>query len=92
MIHCTKGFMAEKLRQYSQSNLYSLNQCYLKHSNAKNNAFSYCLNLMRKYKGTDLRILSYNTFHFSVGFIGEYEGQKAFFYITPNYDRYILIN
>lgn len=92
MKHCTRGFMAEKLRAYNESNLYSLSNCYLKASDNKESAYDYCVNLMQKYNGENLRIISYNTFSFSAGFIGEYNGKRAFFYITKDYDRYIYIN
>ena len=62
-------------------------QVYGQYSRAKERAMLYCKELMAIYKGKDLRILSWNTFTFSVGFYGEYDGKPAFFYITANNDR-----
>lgn len=92
MVQCKRKFMYEKMREYKQSKLYNLYSCYNKVSDSKEIAYEYCLRLMDKYNGTDLRIIGYNTFVFSAGFIGEYEGRKAFFYITADYDRYMYID
>lgn len=92
MMQCKRKFMYEKMREYKQSKLYNLYSCYNTVSDSKESAYDYCLRLMDKYNGTDLRIIGYNTFTFSVGFIGEYEGRKAFFYITADYDRFMYID
>ena len=63
-----------------------LGDIYGTYSRAKEKAMLYCHSLMNKYNGKDLRILSWNTFIFTVGFYGVYDGKKAFFYITPNND------
>lgn len=92
MKHCTRGYMAEKLRQYNRSDLHQLSDCYLNYSTLKLDAYRYCIDLMQKYNGCDLRIIGFNTFHFSVGFIGKINGNKAFFYITAHTEQYIYIN
>ena len=92
MEHCTKSLMSEALSRYIRSNDRTLSDCYSTPSNAKVNALEYCYKLMDTYNGYDLRIIGHNSQTFSVGFIGTIAGQKAFFYITKDYDRFILIN
>lgn len=92
MEHCTKSIMNEALSRYISSNKRTLSDCYSTYSNEKFSALQYCYELMDKYDGYDMRIIGHNTSTFSVGFIGTIAGQKAFFYITKDHDRFILIN
>lgn len=92
MTHCKTKQIKTAHNNYTKSNLYCLSDCYGTHSRNKENAFQYCLSLKEAYNGIQLRIISYNSQCFSVGFIGEIDGQRAFFYITRDYDRYILLN
>ena len=92
MEHCTKSLMNEALSRYIRSNKRTLSDCYGTYSNEKFDALEYCYDLMNIYDGYDLRIIGYNSQTFSVGFIGTISGQKAFFYITKDHDRFILIN
>ena len=73
-------------REHATAEYNELCQVYGSYSRAKERAMLYCMELMAVYKGTDLRIISWNTFMFTVGFYGEYDGKKAFFYIKPNND------
>lgn len=84
--------MNEALSRYISSNKRTLSDCYSTYSSEKFVAFEYCYKLMDKYDGYDLRIIGYNSQRFSVGFIGMISGHKAFFYITKDHDRFILIN
>ena len=70
----------------------SLRDVYNSWSYNKEKAYNYCRELYSKYNGENFRILSANTFAFSVGFIGTIDGQKAFFYITKSDDRYMLLD
>lgn len=76
---------------WKTSNCLTLNDCYKKPSSNKFQAFVYCKSLMKKHNGHDLKITSYNLYHFSVGFIGEIDGKEAFFYITPSDNKYIFL-
>lgn len=78
--------------QYMHSNVYTLDDCYNNYSCYKRAAYHYCLDLMHKYNGHSLKIISYNTTQFTAGFIGTVEGREAFVYITKSYDRYIFID
>lgn len=77
---------------YLNSNKRRLSDCYAHNSVAKDRAYSYCLELKHKYMGDDLRIIGYNMNKFSVGFIGWYNDRIAFFYITSDYDRVMLLD
>ena len=74
---------------YKQSSNYSLYDCYNSCSYAKEKAFNYCKELCEKYNGKDLKIISYNTFSFSCGFVGLVDNKKVFVYITKDYNRYL---
>lgn len=92
MEHCTKSLMNEAFSRYIRSNDRTLSDCYDTYSWEKFQALEYCYKLKDKYNGYDLRIIGHNSQTFSVGFIGTKAGHKAFFYITKEHDRYILIN
>ena len=76
-------------RLHSVSEFDELFDIYGSYSRAKENAMIRCKYLRNIYKGTDLRILTWNKFMFTVGFYGIYDGKKAFFYITP-YNDYCM--
>lgn len=76
-------------RQHAVAEFDELYDIYGSYSRAKENDMLRCRHLMSIYKGTDLRILSWNTFMFTVGFYGVYDGKQAFFYITP-YNDYCM--
>lgn len=78
-------------RYLNENGYFSLRECYKTYSYAKEKALNYCYDLMKKYNGYGGFIISYNIFNFTFGFIGEYEGKKAFFYITKDYDRVLIL-
>lgn len=92
MTHCTTKTIKDAYRRFNDSATMYLYQCYDMPSMAKTNAFNYCMDLFNKYNGTKFRIIGYNTMQFSFGFIGSIGNDKAFFYITKDYDRYILLD
>lgn len=101
MTHCKTKQIKSAYQEFLKSNMYELRHLYNNYSVHKENAFDYCQQLFHKYYSDyndTLRILGGNCMTFSVGFTGEIpdektgEIKKAFFYITKNYDRYILID
>lgn len=66
-----------------------LSDCYKKASVAKQRAYAYCRDLQRKYNGYDFRVISYNTFMFTVGFkfVDTETGKVMFMHITPSKDE-----
>lgn len=76
------------INRYSKSDLYTLHHAYGRPSYAKENAWNYCIDLMRKYDGYGLKVISYNTFMFTAGFMftDKETGVLQFMFITPNYD------
>ena len=91
MTHPPTNTLRNAYERYIQSNNYTLEQCYCNHSRAKQNAFDYCRELEYQNHGYNLKIIGFNSQTFSVGFIGEIGNKKAFFYITRDYDRFILL-
>lgn len=92
MTHTTAKVIKNAYNNYFNSNLCTLYDCYTNFSYNKQRAYDYCLSLMAKYNGQAGCIIGYNCMVFSFGFIGEYDGKQAFFYITRDYDRYIFID
>ena len=76
------------INRYNDSRASELFHVYGKYSTAKARAFDYCRNLMNKLDGWGLKILSYNTFMFTAGFlfVDKETGVTKFMYITPSYD------
>ena len=69
-----------------------LSDVYGSYSRAKENAMRYCEDLMRRFNGYGLRIISHNTFTFTVGFMfSDENGVVNLMYITPNKDEYFEI-
>lgn len=66
-----------------------LSDCYKKASVAKQRAYAYCRDKQRQYNGYDFRIISYNTFIFTVGFkfVDVETGKVMFMHITPSKDE-----
>ena len=74
--------------RYNRSDMVTLNHAYARPSTAKENAYWYCRRLMAKLNGWGLKVISYNTFMFTAGFLfkDKETGVIKFMYITPNYD------
>lgn len=81
--------LKEAFKRYQNSSNRNLWQVYKNCSDEKYEAFDYCKRLCEEYNGHDLKIVSFNKYQFTCGFIGEVNGVKAFVYITMNDDRYL---
>ena len=92
MKHAKTETLRQAYRKYKISDNQCLADCYRSCSNEKQKAYEYCIRKEIEYCGYNGRIVGYNTFSFTFGFIGEINGKEAFFYITPTYDRYIYID
>lgn len=92
MEHTNNSVMRNAFAAYQKSEWTSLFDVYAQPSYDKVRALDYCLLLVNKYNGKRPRIVAYNTFHFSFGFIGDYKGKRVFFYITAKHDRYIYLD
>jgi len=82
-------FMKSKYHQYRVSDMYSLYDKYKQPSDAKLLAYDYCADLCRDFNGRCLKVVGGNSMQFSAGFVGEIDGEEAYFHITKAYDRYI---
>lgn len=92
MRHAKRTEIGGAYARYQRATARFLHEVYSRWSQAKESAYNYCTNLMVEYQGHTPRIIGANTCTFSLGFIGEIDGRKAFFYITRDYDRYIFID
>lgn len=69
---------------YRLSDKVKLSQCYKSYSDAKANEYTNCVYTASSMNGEHFRIISYNTYIFTVGFMYEDKGEYMFMYITPN--------
>ena len=86
-----REMMLYHYEQWQMSNATHLWDVYDKFSRNKVRAMDYCEELVYKFHGRDLRILSHNSYTFTVGFEFPHPetGVLCFAYITPSYNRYI---
>lgn len=71
-------------KRFKESRLYDLTDCYESFSARKYEAWEYCKNLMAEKNGWSLKIVSYNGFQFTAGFIFDEDGKRKFMYITKS--------
>ena len=81
----------EAYRRYLNSTITTIYEAYTKPSTAKLQAYAYCKKLQEKYNGNYFKIIGYNTFEFSCGFMGEVDGKSVFVYITKSHDKYMIL-
>ncbi len=80
-------FAQKQIPLYLRSRAFRLSDVYADYSSKKAHAFNYCVELMHKYNGFDLKIVSYNTFMFTAGFLyHDKNGDLMYMHITPSYD------
>lgn len=91
MTYTNNKTMRNAYERYESSRDYDLFSCYERPSHAKMQAWEYCKSLCEKHDGYGLKIIGFNTMSFSAGFVGEIDGEIAFFYITKDYDRWANI-
>ena len=84
----------EHYNDYLRSNIRTIWGAYERPSRNKEIAFDECEKLCYFNNGRDIKVISFNTFNFSVGFIftEKSSGRKCFAYITANYNRYCYID
>lgn len=78
----------EILESYRRSDKINLYQAYGRFSDAKAEAWEYCERLCKERSGWGLKVISYNRFFFTAGFLFEDDGAKLM-YITHTDDRVI---
>lgn len=78
------------IQAYDNSHWYYLWDVYSNYSEYKVQAYNRCIDLMNRLNGWGLRILSYNSNVFTVGFLfaDPDTGVIRFAYITRDYDRF----
>lgn len=98
MLNITEDFtivrdLGGAYQRYNMSDDMQLRDVYGRWSDKKERAYNYCRELMLKYDGNGFRIISANTFMFTVGFEFPHPetGEPMFAYITPDYNRCAVI-
>lgn len=77
-------------RRFVASDAMLLGDVYKRYSSAKDKAYRYCMKLFKDMNGDCIRIVSANTFQFTVGFEFDGDNGKRYFaYITKTHD-YIM--
>jgi outer membrane phospholipase A len=71
---------------YKRSTSYALYDVYGSCSSAKMRAWDYCKELMHKFDGYGLKVISHNCHQFTAGFMFESDGKEMFMYISKNHD------
>lgn len=74
---------------YNRATKTNLYECYNKFSNAKANAMEWCKDKMKAMNGHDMKILSHNTFGFTVGWL---VGDDKLYIETPKKSYEIDLN
>jgi hypothetical protein len=81
--------LLDRASNYEGKELYDV---YSSFSKDKRDAYNRCRGLQYEYRGNNFRIISANSFAFSVAFDGEYENEPATFIITKDNDYVVLLN
>lgn len=71
---------------YQRSTSYELYDVYGRYSSAKAKAWDYCKELMYKFNGYGLKVISANGYQFTAGFMFEEDGKTMFMYISKSHD------
>ena len=79
------------LQSYEHSKFASINQCYESPSKAKIDAEFYCYNKMVSQAGFGFRIMSYNTFSFTCGWLTESEDGVQTLHVETARNSYIIV-
>lgn len=69
----------------------NIRQAYKNPSDNKLYSFQYWCNIIAKQGAYDIRILSANCQHYTIGYLFDKDGETYFGYITPQYHRYCNI-
>lgn len=71
---------------YKRSTARSLEDVYGRYSKAKDDAWTYCINLLLDLGGYDLKVISANGYQFTAGFMFEENDKLMFMYISKSHD------
>jgi hypothetical protein len=94
-MYYTKSKQIKANYNYYKNNFHNLprtlHDAYGTFSYAKEQAYNYWLNYVRTHNAKDLRILSHNCMHFTLGFMLIENGEEHFCWITAYNNRYCKI-
>ena len=84
--------MREYYRIYGKTNATTLDDIYVNYSYEKEMAYLRCQEIKLELNGYGLKLLTHNTFFFTVGFLAELNGKKIFVVISPSNIEYMEVN
>jgi len=89
---CNTKMMRFQYYRYCESNYERLSQIYETWSSKKDDAYKECKELMKSLGGKNFRIISYNAWMFTAGFVyRDEDGKKWFVYMSrTNTNRMLL--
>jgi hypothetical protein len=76
---------------YKRSSAYGLYDVYDSYSADKGRAWKYCEELMQKFNGYGLKVITANGWQFTAGFMFEEDGKTMFMYISKSYDTAVEV-
>ena len=79
------------LQSYEHSKFYDIRECYEHPSTAKIDAEFYCYNKMNSQAGFGFRIMSYNSFSFTCGWLTEGENGVQTLHVETASNSYIIV-
>lgn len=79
------------LQSYERSNFRTIRDCYVSPSKAKIYAEAECYNKMVKQFGFGFRILSYNCYHFTCGWLAEDINGVQTLHVETASNSYIIV-
>lgn len=76
------------IKSWKNSRYTDLYSAYGTPSVKKKDAWDYCIRKKLEYNGSNLKVISRNTYMFTAGFeyVDKETGECMFMFITPNYD------
>ena len=79
-----------QMEMHDRATARDLKDVYGRYSTSKEKAWDYCFDMYCELYGWDFKIISYNTFQFTVGFYfyNKDLGNVCFAYITKDQDRF----
>lgn len=87
----TRKELEANYKRYQNSSMYSLYDAYGRPSQKKYDAWKRCEVFCKECGGESLKVISYNTYVFTAGFVFVKDGKRMFMLITPSTNREIEV-
>ena len=92
MIKSKAKRMAYAYDAYLNSDNFYLEHVYNSYSYEKEQAYNFCVTLLRNMNGMGLRIVSHNIYVFTIGFMALIDNEICFVYVTKTATYYCPID